>query len=183
MQGTVCFGNIEPISDLAQMTRTSMRRAIEVQGAEFCLGVSEDVLDRRELRQIPRIFRAEADAFATVNHGSSQPECDCCDSIRICHRLNRVEIMRSDHAGKVRIKTWAMQRADDLLQNHGHLFFFQTIRGGAHVRLSMLAESRSVNSLYRLGEFLESNLQLRLLIPQHERFVNTRERLVLRVFQ
>ena len=49
-----------------------------------------------------------------------------------------------------------MRRSHDLLQNDRHLLFFQTIGGGSHISLGVLAERRGVDSLDRLGKLIQS---------------------------
>ncbi len=49
MQRAVGFGNVEPEAGLAQMAGTSaVMNAVEREGAEFRLRVSQDVFDRRK---------------------------------------------------------------------------------------------------------------------------------------
>src|SRR3984885_4146384 len=130
-----------------------------------------------------RIARAEAHTLSTVDDGASETESDGCDSVRIRHRLDRIEVVRTHDAREVGVEALSVQLADNLLQNHSHLFFFQAIRRGANVGLCVLAESRGIDALDRLREFVEARLQAWLLVAEHERLVDTRERLVLRVFQ
>ena len=53
---------------------SAVRNAIEFEGAEFRLRVGQDVFHGRELQQIPRIARTEADALSAVHDRAAEPK-------------------------------------------------------------------------------------------------------------
>ena len=130
-----------------------------------------------------RITRAEAEALPTINHGASESQGHCGDTVPELHGRNRVEIVGARHSGKVRIKAPSVWRADHLLQDDCHLFFFQAVGCGTHVGFRVLAEGGCIDALDGLHKPLEPHRQVGMLVCQHEGFVHSRERLVLRIFK
>src|SRR5215472_9418825 len=160
-----------------------VQSTVEFACAEFSLRVRENVFHRGELQQVARIARTETEAFTAVDDGASQAERNGGDSVGKGHRLYRIKVVRTHDAGEVGIEALTMLSSYDLLQNHRHLFFFQTIGGCAYIHLRVLTERRSIYALDGFAQFVEANLQLRMLIAQHEGLINSGERLILRIFE
>src|SRR5579864_8580992 len=141
MECAISFGDVETEADFAQMAGARAGgSAVKFEGAELGLRVRQDVFDGRKLQEVARIARTEAEALATIYHGAAQAESDRGDAVSEGHGFYGIEVVRTHNSRKIGIEARAMHRAYHLLQNHRHLFFFQTIRGGAHVGLGVLAE-------------------------------------------
>src|SRR5262249_44586142 len=139
IERSICLCYVEAESRFAEMPRAFLRGFVKCKSAEFCLRVGENVFDRRELQQVPWIARAKANALAAINNCASKTERDGGDPVGISHGLNWIEIVRSYDSREVWIETLAMLLPDDLLQDYGHLLFFQPIRRRAYVGLRVLA--------------------------------------------
>src|SRR6202021_751223 len=106
---------------------------------------------RGKLNDIPRITRTEGQTFPPVHNRPPQAQGHGSDSVSIAHGWNRIEIVRSHDARKIRIKPLpvlrTVDRANHLLHDDRHLFFFQPVGSSPHVPLGMLAEGGSVDAL------------------------------------
>src|ERR1035438_8430840 len=91
------------------MTRASaVGNSIEFESAEFGLRVREDVFDRRELQQVARIARAEAQALPSIDHCAAESQSDRRNSIGESHGFYWIEVVRAHHARKI----WIEARSD-----------------------------------------------------------------------
>src|ERR1035441_5806228 len=85
------------------MTRASaVGNSIEFESAEFGLRVREDVFDRRELQQVARIARAEAQALPSIDHCAAESQSDRRNSIGESHGFYWIEVVRAHHAARLR---------------------------------------------------------------------------------
>ena len=105
-----------------------------------------------------RISRTEGEALSAIDDGSSKAECNRGNAVGKIHRGDRVEVPGTNNAGEVGIETLIVCGADDLLDDHRHLFFFEAIGRGADVSFCVLAEGRGINTLDRLGQSIQSFL-------------------------
>ena len=179
----VALGGIQAEPPLVPMPRTAGRSAIQLQGPEFRLRVGQYVFDRGKLHQVVGITRTESQTLPAIHHRPAQAESHGRDAILEGHGRHRIKIVRAHDSGEIRIKALPVGRAHNLLENHRHLFFFQTIRRRAHVGFRMAAEGGGVDAPNGLAQRQQSLVEVDLLVAQHEGLIYAGERLVLRILQ
>ena len=165
------------------MPGTAFRSAIQLQCPEFRLRVGQYVFDRGKLHQILGIARAEGQTLSAIHHRPAQAQSDGRDAVFEVHGRHGIKIARADHSGEIRIKALPVGRAHNLLENHRHLFLFQTIRRGPHVGLRMAAERGCIDAPDGLAQRRQPVFWICLLVAQHECLIHAGERLVLRILQ
>ncbi len=134
------------------------------------------------MEDLARGARAEADAALPLDDRLAQAERDGGDAVRGGHRRRGIEVVRPRDAREIGIEALAVPRADDPLEDHGHLLLLEAVGRGPQVALGAPAERRGVDALDRVDEPLEPFRQ-RPLVRQHHRVVDAREGLVLRILE
>jgi hypothetical protein len=111
------------------------------------------------------ITRTESQTLPAIHHRPAQAESHGRDAIVEGHGRHRIKIVRAHDSGEIRIKTLPVRRAHNLLENHRHLFFFQTIGRRAHVGLRMAAEGGGVDAPDGLAQRQQSLVEVACWLP------------------
>ncbi len=97
--------------------------------------------------------------------------------------MDRIEIIRPSNARKIRIELVVVLRTGHLLDDDRHLLFLEPVGCHPDVILSAFVKCRCIHAFDRVKQFLQPDAGIRVIIRDHVGFVDTRERVVLRILQ
>ncbi|HSQ60981.1 MAG TPA: hypothetical protein VLT84_11230 [Acidobacteriota bacterium] len=158
------------------------RRRAHVHGPEPGLRRAQEIARRRDRRIRPRVGRRVAPRDAAVHDRLPQAERQDRHALLRARRARGVDVPRARHAREIGIEARAVAPADDLLHDDGHLLLHRPA-GRRPVAPRAFEERGGPDELDRLGQAPKAALGVVLVVGDHLRGVDARERTPQRVFQ
>ncbi len=123
------------------------------------------------------------DSLVIGHNRLSQSERHRCDAFGGSEIALRIKIIGTGDTGKRRVKAVFVIAADKFLKDDRHPFLLDVAACGFEVLLRALRERGGVDTFDRVAQLVEANGDVGVVVLHHVRFVDTRERSPVRIFE